>query len=1008
MSQDQPWALSQKAKKKNGTCSVCLKVRQLKEKDGTVHLHGHTGDRCGGSNKLPLSVDALRSYQTPVSGSNATLQSTSQSISQSTSQSTSQSASQSASLRASQLTSSLNTSVASSNATVSSQAPRTWDHPVLPCGTVKHIPKSARASCAIFLIDIIRNIEKNVDSEEAWYSLLTMGQRVLLAPKRSGARHNLASIIRKRTSAMEQQDDSVGNLEHVSNRKPRKPRARSNGEVLGSIITSKIEDGNLKAAVRIICSDESMALDNDHTYQELCQKHPQASHGSISVSPSPDCTPFQVTEQNVLEAVKSFPSGSSGGPDGLRPKHVQDILGCPSHGREALAALTALVNLLLKGKCPPDIKRILFGARLLALTKRSGGIRPIAVGYTWRRIAAKCANFYAVHKLSDLLQPTQLGVGVKGGCEAAVHASRRLIADMPAGWVMAKLDFSNAFNTLRRDRMLHSVSAAIPEILPFCLLAYQEPSVLAYGSRSILSCEGVQQGDPLGPVLFSLALHPILLSMNSPVKFGYLDDVTAVGPEQTVEDDVTRLSQESNDIGLTLNVKKCEVIITNGSRCSLPMLSSFVHVDPKDATLLGAPLLVGSSMDKALDGHCENLNRAVGRLKLISSHDSLTIIRHSLSAPKLNYMLRASPSAGHPSLSMFDDTLRKALCTIINVDFTDTQWAQASLPVSLGGLGIRSVSSLAPSAFLASAAGTRTLQDLLLANVSHADIEDAEVCRTEQIWCSLSKSRLLSGLTAHSQKNWDGVITSGQHREIVETATDSNRARILAVSAPHSGDWLNALPISSCGLRLNDDAVRVAVGLRVGARLCEPHKCICGAEVDALGTHGLNCKKGSGRIARHNFLNDIIWRALNNADVPSTKEPTGLVRTDGKRPDGLSQIPWAEGKCVTWDVTVTDTLAGYNLASSRAAAGSAAEAAARRKEDKYISLAASYHFMPIEVETLGPINKSGSDFIDDNGRRLRVLTGDHRGCLWLFNNTMPFASETPSTACHSRIVTINF
>ena len=72
MSQDQPWALSQKAKKKNGTCSVCLKVRQLKEKDGTVHLHGHTGDRCGGSNKLPLSVDALRSYQTPVNGSNAT------------------------------------------------------------------------------------------------------------------------------------------------------------------------------------------------------------------------------------------------------------------------------------------------------------------------------------------------------------------------------------------------------------------------------------------------------------------------------------------------------------------------------------------------------------------------------------------------------------------------------------------------------------------------------------------------------------------------------------------------------------------------------------------------------------------------------------------------------------------------------------------------------------------------------------------------------------------------
>src|SRR5207244_3098153 len=145
-------------------------------------------------------------------------------------------------------------------------------------------------------------------------------------------------------------------------------------------------------------------------------------------------------------------------------RSTKDIIGCPSHGREALSALTALVNLLLQGKCSPEITRILFGARLLALTKRSGGIRPIAVGYTWCRIAAKCANVYAVNKLSEFLQPIQLGFGVKGGCEAPVHASRRLIVDMPPGWVVAKLDFSNAFNTVRRDRMLQSVSAAIPEI----------------------------------------------------------------------------------------------------------------------------------------------------------------------------------------------------------------------------------------------------------------------------------------------------------------------------------------------------------------------------------------------------------------------------------------------------------------------------------------------------------------------------------------------------------------
>ena len=32
--------------------------------------------------------------------------------------------------------------------------------------------------------------------------------------------------------------------------------------------------------------------------------------------------------------------------------------------------------------------------------------------------------------------------------------------------------------------------------------------------------------------------------------------------------------------------------------------------------------------------------------------------------------------------------------------------------------------------------------------------------------------------------------------------------------------------------------------------------------------------------------------ALKRADVPSTKEPAGLLRGDRKRPDGLTLVPW--------------------------------------------------------------------------------------------------------------------
>jgi len=56
------------------------------------------------------------------------------------------------------------------------------------------------------------------------------------------------------------------------------------------------------------------------------------------------------------------------------------------------------------------------------------------------------------------------------------------------------------------------------------------------------------------------------------------------------------------------------------------------------------------------------------------------------------------------------------------------------------------------------------------------------------------------------------------------------------------------------------------------------------------------CKKAPGKVARHQVLNDIIWRAFNAADVPAIKEPSGLNKQDGKRPDGLTVIPWQGGK----------------------------------------------------------------------------------------------------------------
>ena len=88
---------------------------------------------------------------------------------------------------------------------------------------------------------------------------------------------------------------------------------------------------------------------------------------------------------------------------------------------------------------------------------------------------------------------------MRGGCEAAVHACRQYAISMQESHVIAKLDFTNAFNCIHRDAMLNAMFTKVPEIYSFCNLNYRGTSILKFVKRLISSQEGVQQGDPLGP-----------------------------------------------------------------------------------------------------------------------------------------------------------------------------------------------------------------------------------------------------------------------------------------------------------------------------------------------------------------------------------------------------------------------------------------------------------------------------------------------------------------------------
>ena len=162
---------------------------------------------------------------------------------------------------------------------------------------------------------------------------------------------------------------------------------------------------------------------------------------------------------------------------------------------------------------------------MLALRKKLTDVRPIAVGDTFRRLAAKTGCEAITAKAKSLFVNLQLGCCTPPGAEAAAHETRAFRCTATEQEVLVKLDFANAFNAIRRDKTAESINREIPELFPFSKLCYSEDSILSFGDFSLPSSEGRQQGLD-NPPRFSSTIQPGLDAIKTSFKQGYLDDIS--------------------------------------------------------------------------------------------------------------------------------------------------------------------------------------------------------------------------------------------------------------------------------------------------------------------------------------------------------------------------------------------------------------------------------------------------------------------------------------------------
>ena len=239
-------------------------------------------------------------------------------------------------------------------------------------------------------------------------------------------------------------------------------------------------------------------------------------------------------------------------------------------------------------------------------------------------------------------------------------------------------------------------------------------------------------------------------------------------------------------------------------------------------------------------------------------------MKNCFSLPKLQYILRCAPCYKSQILQRYDNSIRETLQLILNIELSDSAWNQATLPVKNGGIGIRLAKQVALPAYLSSIASSDQLILQFLPARLHSTAGSNDQLFTDAVdtWRKRAGGMELPQL-AINQKAWDMPLVGIAMDKVLSCAPNqAGIARLTAASAPYSGAFLQALPCSSIGTRLDDASLRIAIAIRLGATVCAPHTCICGATVESSGIHGLSCRKSACRIIRHNSLNDLIKRSL--------------------------------------------------------------------------------------------------------------------------------------------------
>ncbi|CAE1328756.1 unnamed protein product [Acanthosepion pharaonis] len=212
--------------------------------------------------------------------------------------------------------------------------------------------------------------------------------------------------------------------------------------------------------------------------------------------------------------------------------------------------------------------------------------------------------------------------------------------------------------------------------------------MLIASDNIISSATGIQQGDPLGPLLFDMAIDGIARSITSPFNIWYLDNATLGGSIATVAADLRRDIPALSLLGLEINSSKSEIINLNYSADDFESAIRYIRLILEDIKItpmeelriLGSPVFP-MAIRECLDTKHVILTRMTVKLQLIDAHPALFLLKNSFSLQSSLYTLRSGPcNLERDFLNGIDITVMRCAEQICNVNFDDTGCRQATRP----------------------------------------------------------------------------------------------------------------------------------------------------------------------------------------------------------------------------------------------------------------------------------------------------------------------------------------